>query len=640
MFISDHETEIDLLYYDSIAKTIIKLILESPDMPLTIGIHGDWGAGKSSILAMTEKTLKIDKDIIYIRFNGWQFQGFEDAKAALIETIITELSDARNDIDKFKEKAINLLKRVDYLKIAKKGINWAFSLATGIPHPEQINDAMSLLKGIFTTSQQDITPDKIKETILQANDFLKPGEEKKIPEQMRAFQQEFNELLEIAKLKKLVVLIDDLDRCLPQTAIETLEAIRLFLFAPKTVFIIASDEAMIEYAVKQHFPELPVSTGPNSYARNYLEKLIQIPFRIPALGYAETQIYISLMLIQAELGNENNYFQILLSKARENLCKPWNCTTIDFKTVQDCLQFTDINEIPKEIKQAITLSNMISKMLTDGTKGNPRQIKRFLNSLLLRHKIAEARGFGGEISLPILAKIMLAESYAPLQLYDKLTKATYSSNDGKPQEIIILENSILPQEPKPKQSQSKKQDIIEEINNWTKDEWIINWVQIAPSLRDIDLRPYMFLTREKRSYFGGISNSSHLDYVVEALMGRTLAIKTIEPQLQKLSHQEVDQIYDLIQMKIIQADNFINRPEGLISLTTIHPHLQKRLFEFIKEIPLPKLGTWIITGFDNVFTDPTINKEYQIFCENLTQQDENPKLKAAVQAFKGNRGRI
>ena len=41
---------------------------------------------------------------------------------------------------------------------------------------------------------------------------------------------------------------------------------------------------MIEYAVRKHFPVLPDATGPQTYARNYLEKLIQIPFRIPALG--------------------------------------------------------------------------------------------------------------------------------------------------------------------------------------------------------------------------------------------------------------------------------------------------------------------------------------------------------------------
>ena len=90
-------------------------------------------------------------------------------------------------------------------------------------------------------------------------------------------------MLKASEIDQLVVLIDDLDRCLPDTAIETLEAIRLFVFASRTAFVIAADEAMIEYAVRKHFPDLPDTTGPQTYSRNYLEKLIQIPFRIPAL---------------------------------------------------------------------------------------------------------------------------------------------------------------------------------------------------------------------------------------------------------------------------------------------------------------------------------------------------------------------
>jgi hypothetical protein len=55
----------------------------------------------------------------------------------------------------------------------------------------------------------------------------------------------------------------------------------------------------IEYSVRKHFPELPETTGPRDYARSYLEKLIQVPFRIPALGETETRIYVTLLLVGA-----------------------------------------------------------------------------------------------------------------------------------------------------------------------------------------------------------------------------------------------------------------------------------------------------------------------------------------------------
>lgn len=123
---------------------------------------------------------------------------------------------------------------------------------------------------------------------------VSPGET--APQRMHEFREDFAELLERADIDRLIVLIDDLDRCLPTTAIATLEAIRLFLFVPNAAFVIAADEGMIEYAVRNHFPDLPASTGPNSYARGYLEKLIQVPFRMPALGSAETKVYLTLLL--------------------------------------------------------------------------------------------------------------------------------------------------------------------------------------------------------------------------------------------------------------------------------------------------------------------------------------------------------
>src|SRR3546814_3954508 len=80
---------------------------------------------------------------------------------------------------------------------------------------------------------------------------------------------------------------------------------------------------MIEYAVRQHFPDLPVATGPATYARNYLEKLIQVPFRLPSLGYAETRIYVTLLLVLNACGEESDEFQKLTGLARELLRRPW-----------------------------------------------------------------------------------------------------------------------------------------------------------------------------------------------------------------------------------------------------------------------------------------------------------------------------
>lgn len=103
MILSDNETKVDLLNYEAIAVTIMALLRERPEHPLTIGVHGDWGAGKSSILEMIEAGLDKDEKVLCLKFNGWRFQGFEDAKIALIEGIVTGLLEKRPMLSKAKD---------------------------------------------------------------------------------------------------------------------------------------------------------------------------------------------------------------------------------------------------------------------------------------------------------------------------------------------------------------------------------------------------------------------------------------------------------------------------------------------------------------------------------------------------------
>lgn len=633
MFISDHETEVDLLYYESIARTLIRLVSTSGDKPLTIGVHGDWGAGKSSILAMTEKAFSDDKDVLCLRFNGWQFQGFEDAKAALLETIITKLRDERSTIGKVCAKAKDLLKRVDYLKLAKVGAQVGFTVFTGIPHPDHIRGAIGTLRALVESGSDHVKADAVKAALDKADGLIKPPSDENIPEQMVAFEKEFRELIDEAKLKKLVVLIDDLDRCLPETAIETLEAIRLFLFAPKTAFVVAADEAMIQYAVRKHFPDLPQTSGPLRYDQNYLEKLIQVPFRIPALGPIETQSYIVLVIAEATLGSQNPEFRKLLNKARENLVRPWATKLLDLSTAKAC--FPD-GALPEEINQAVFISVQIFRLLAEGTRGNPRQIKRFLNAMLLRNDIANQRGLGEFITIPKLGKMMLAEQFAPA-FYEQLTRASFEATNGAPPQLVTLETSARSEGTPQGVSSGKRTKKVSdqaEPTEWQKDNWVRRWAQIEPALAGEDLRPYLFITRDKKTILGASVAGEHLDSLIERLSGKGMAVALSEESVKKLTPDEAATVFKQLSMNIMETGDFLKQPAGYIGLELVvqnHPALQTEFVQFLESLPIEKLGVWIANVRADEFTGQA-RERFRALRERWGQEG-SAKLKAALTAF-------
>jgi len=433
MILADNETRVDLLNNEAIATTIITLLRERPAQPVTVGVHGDWGAGKSSILEMIEGGLDGDGDFLCLKFNGWRFQGFEDAKIALIEGIVTGLVEKRPVATKAAAVVKDVFRRIDWLKVARHAGGLALTAFTGIPTPEQIKAILGGLESMVADPTKLATKENLEATIEGVKSLMKdhPGT-KSAPKEIAEFRKAFDQLLKEAGIKRLVVLIDDLDRCLPDTAIETLEAIRLFVFTAHTAFVVAADEAMIEYAVRKHFPELPDTTGPRDYARNYLEKLIQVPFRIPALGETETRIYVTLLLIGAQLDDDGGYTK-LIAAARERLRRPWASSSLDFAAIKSAL-----GEKAADVQNAQILSDQIGPILAAGAKGNPRQIKRFLNTLLLRQRTAQARGFGADVKLPVLAKLMLAERFLP-RLFDQVASASAVHPNGYCNDLAMLE---------------------------------------------------------------------------------------------------------------------------------------------------------------------------------------------------------
>ena len=639
MILTDNETKVDLLNNEAIAATIIKLLRDRPDQPVTVGVHGDWGAGKSSVLEMIEAGFEGEAKVLCLKFNGWRFQGFEDAKIALIEGIVTGLIEKRPALTAAGETVKDVFRRIDWLKVAKKAGGLAFTAFTGIPTPDQIQTIVGTLEGFLANPAKLATKDNLEAAVEGVKGLLKPkgeGDSTNVPEEINAFRKAFDDLLDKAGVEQLVVLIDDLDRCLPDTAIETLEAVRLFVFTSRTAFVVAADEAMIEYAVRKHFPYLPDTTGPQTYARNYLEKLIQVPFRIPALGDTETRIYVTLLLVGAELGDNDEAFNALIKVARERLKRPWTSGALDAVTVR-----TALGSKASRANNALALSDQIGPILASGTKGNPRQIKRFLNTLVLRQRTAEARGFGDDVKLPVLAKLMLAERFLP-RLFDQIAAAAAAAANGKCPDLSALEAAATAKDDaktaaKPEKAAAKGDDAVKSTESALLSEWLSSpaikaWAAVPTAIGGEDLRPYLFVAKDRKDYFGAASVLGHLATVVEQLFGGKFAVQGLEADLKRLATPEAAQIFEAVRGRIVGGDSFDTEPPGAAGLAVLvkaHPTLQANLVDFLEALPRDRLGPWVCGGWEGVLKDGDATQRFDRLLQTWGKEG-GAMLKAAA----------
>lgn len=631
MILSDNETKFDLLNNEAIAKTVVNLIKESNNQPISIGIHGDWGAGKSSILEMIEDLFNhTDKDdgkkYCCIRFNGWKHQGFEDSKIALMSAIVSELTAKENLQETAKEILGKLWKNINWMTVAKTAGKTALGIATGTAPIAVLSSVRDMLKSTVTTQEG------IANSIDVIGGYLK---ESKITEdtssntEFTEFHKNFKELLEKANIKKLVVLIDDLDRCLPDVAINTLEAVRLFMFTGETAFVVAADESMIRYAVKKHFPDVVDENKYNvgiEFSNKYLEKLIQVPFRIPALGEVEACNYIMLLMVGSVLSEENTNYKALRSEGISRIKKPWDVRYFTVSDVQKILK----DDYAKASNETL-IATQIGHLLSHNTDGNPRKIKRFINMLLLRFEIAKNRGFGAEIDLAILAKMMLAEYYFP-NFYEQLP--AHLTSDGVWKDAKTVKDSI---ENEPDETVTKKADVSSHNENWFDPKEIKDWILLEPDIMDVDLRPYYYACKEKIDYFAGRAESSDLSEIVDILLKSEMVVTQYIDKLKGLTEQQSEQVFGIIAQRIMEKGNFENKPDGIDGLRILVQQknsLRRQLADFIAGLPKTQVGVWVTNGWNKAI--PSDCSEHSIidkYFEEL-KTDGNPIVQGTLKAVR------
>lgn len=335
---SIHEKErVDGLDFKPYVETLSQAIIDTYG-PFTIGIFGDWGTGKTSLMrliyeridfAMDEGIIKKDKQIIPIWFNAWRFEKEEHLVVPLAITIIHALREHERILQQLRDGGKSLIN-------ALGSIAYGFSTKGTLKVPGFAEIETSLnAKDVIDRSE-----------VLSSDNFLNESLYYNTFERIQGVTNNPN--------LKIVIFVDDLDRCFPDSAIKLLESIKLVLNQHNFVFILGVSRQVIEgYLEHRYQKEYGIS---HFKGDSYLDKIVQLPFYMP-IHKDRIKYYINTLILQ-----------------------------IDGLTKEEQKEFREI--LP---------------FIASASGSNPRAIVRFINNLLVDKDINDNIFPSGRISISYYA---------------------------------------------------------------------------------------------------------------------------------------------------------------------------------------------------------------------------------------------
>ncbi len=276
----DDFSDRDQIGYDEYSEGLVEMIrsvgAKGEKGSFTIGVFGQWGQGKTSMLRQIEKKLneidtKDEKEILTVWFNPWQFTGEEHIIIPFFHTLVSYLEEFKKKKGKSASPRFkNFLKELAHVPVAI-----AYGMEKEIKIPLLLSTTFNI-KDVIDEFRQK------KEEIEKKSE---PGMKKLVDKYESMYYRLISRLQDASNELdlKIVVFIDDLDRCLPEKAVELLEGLKVLLDLPGFVFVIAVAREVIEQGIRVRYKELYSNDarGSTFLEQDYLDKIIQFPFALP-----------------------------------------------------------------------------------------------------------------------------------------------------------------------------------------------------------------------------------------------------------------------------------------------------------------------------------------------------------------------
>ena len=553
---SDEPATTDLLSFDAIAETVVDALFDDGLNPVALGVSGTWGSGKTTVLNLIEKHVgerskASATTVLVVRADPWRYDPTVGPKESLIAAVLKALEHEFKGTDPVVQTASTafkkLVKRVNWSKAIKMAATTA--LTAQLP-------SLDAVMGLVSDDPENLESEK----------------------GMDVFREEFQALLNepaLSHVSQVVVLVDDLDRCLPDTVVDTLEAIRLFLSAEGMSFVIAADEVRVAEAIQQKLRAPITPSETESTASLYLHKIVQTTIPVPALSYFDTRAYLFLLLSKAEV-TQDVYDKLVL-----------DCATL--RTAAGSL---DDLVLPTsyDLSLQMATASRLTPILYEKFQGNPRRIKRFMNDLYVRQTVAGRRGI--TLAPDAIAKLMVIEKLLEKD-FDDLLKWLAA---GKLRDQLDALQKVAQGEVKPApgaKKASKEAEQTVDIDSFSGT--MVRWAKLPPELDATDVTGYLTLAA--------------------AFKGRLLLDESLSEKLRDLaaaltSSSQVDR-------NAVKTDELERLPAG--DVVELLAHLGRRM----QDDPAIQLATVnaIVTIAD---LHPTELKEAQSALAKLPSQELKP----------------
>ena len=264
----------DLLGFADFAK-LIQTSIYHTESPFVYGVLGNWGSGKTSILKMLKASLERDLKtgshaFVPVWFNAWQYENESNVVYPLLYAIKQDYCRRVGAPDRATGFGQALLQTVatSSLALTDVGLRVATKYLTGEPlklkdiseHLASVQEHPGELERLLGGwADQVMNLHRAFEILLQ-----------KYAAELAGRYAEYAE-----EDVRLVIIVDDLDRCLPDTAIAVLESIKNYLAVPGCVFVLGLNPQIIYQGIRMKYKGLEIN------GRAYLEKILNYSFYVP-----------------------------------------------------------------------------------------------------------------------------------------------------------------------------------------------------------------------------------------------------------------------------------------------------------------------------------------------------------------------